>query len=94
MKKNINFRDIKVLVVENDVLYTDLMKAYLDYICCEGDFASSGQETINKIKSNKYDICFRDIHMEPMGGLEATKLIRKEISEDLPSYCIIRNSNR
>jgi len=84
MKKNINFQDIKVLVVENDVLYTDLMKAYLDYIGCESDFASDGQEAIDKIKSNKYDICFMDIHMEPMGGIEATKMIRKEVSEDLP----------
>jgi len=84
MKKNINFRDIKVLVVENDILYTDLMKAYLDYIGCESDFASDGEEAIEKIKSNTYDICFMDIHMEPMGGIEATKMIRKEVNEDLP----------
>lgn len=84
MKKYINFQDIKVLVVENDVLYADLMKAYLDYIGCESDFASDGEEAIDKVKSNKYDICFMDIHMEPMGGIEATKIIRKEVSEDLP----------
>jgi len=57
MEKYINFKDIKVLVVENDVLYTDLMKAYLDYIGCESDFASDGEEAIDKVKSNKYDIC-------------------------------------
>jgi len=84
MEKDIKFRDIKVLVVENDVLYTDLMKAYLDYIGCESDFASDGKEAVDKVKSNKYDVCFMDIHMEPMGGIEATKMIRKEVSEDLP----------
>ena len=25
-----------------------------------------------------------DIHMEPMGGVEATKIIRKEVNKDLP----------
>jgi len=84
MEKYINFKDIKVLVVENDVLYIDLIKAYLGYIGCESDFASDGQEAIDKVKSNKYDICFMDIHMEPMGGIEATKVIRKEIDKDLP----------
>jgi len=79
-----NLKHIKVLVAENDVLYLDLMSAYLDYIGCESDFAFSGQEAIDKIKSNKYDICFMDIHMEPMGGIEATKVIRKEINENLP----------
>jgi len=84
MKNDINFQDIKVLYAENDVLYVDLMKAYFDYIGCESDFASDGQEAIDKIKSNKYDICFMDIHMEPMGGLEATKIIRKDVNKDLP----------
>jgi len=84
MRKNMNLKHIKVLVAENDVLYIDLIKAYLGYIGCESDFASDGQEAIDKIKSNKYDICFMDIHMEPMGGLEATKVIRKEIDKDLP----------
>jgi len=79
-----NLKHIKVLVAENDVLYLDLMRAYLDYIGCESDFASDGQEAIDKVKSNKYDICFMDIHMEPMGGIEATKVIRKEINENLP----------
>jgi len=84
MEKYINFQDIKVLVVENDVLYIDLLKAYLSYIGCEGDFVSDGQEAIDKIKSNKYDICFMDIHMETMGGLEATRIIRKDVNKDIP----------
>ena len=84
MRKNMNLKHIKVLVAENDVLYIDLIKAYLGYIGCESDFASDGQEAIDKIKSNKYDICFMDIHMEPMGGVEATKIIRKEVNKDLP----------
>jgi len=58
--------------------------AYLGNIGCESDFALDGQEAINKVKSNKYDICFMDIDMEVMGGIEATKVIRKEVNEDLP----------
>ena len=32
-----NLKHIKVLVAENDVLYLDLMRAYLDYIGSESD---------------------------------------------------------
>ena len=84
MEKYINFQDIKVLYVENDVLYIDLVKSYLGYIGCESDFALDGQEAIDKIKSNKYDLCFMDIDMKPMGGLEATKIIRKDVNKNLP----------
>jgi len=84
MEKVMNLKHIKVLYVENDVLYIDLVKSYLGFFGCESDFASDGQEAINKVKSNKYDICFMDIDMKPMGGLEATKIIRKDVNKDLP----------
>ena len=44
------------------------------------------QEAIDKLKTNmnKYDLCLMDLHMPVLGGVEATKIIRKEISQDLP----------
>jgi len=84
MEKDINFQDIKVLYVENDIKYVNLVMAYLGNIGCESDFALDGKEAVDKVKSNKYDICFMDIDMESMGGLEATKIIRKDVNKDLP----------
>lgn len=79
-----NFKHIKVLVVEDDIANSDLMKAYLDYLGCEYDCASDGQEAVEKVKSGTFDICFMDLQMRIMGGIEATKTIRKEINKDLP----------
>ena len=84
MEKDINFQDIKVLYVENDIKYVNLVIAYLGKIGCESNFALDGKEAVDKVKSNKYDICFMDIDMELMGGLEATKIIRKDVNKDLP----------
>jgi len=84
MEKDINFQDIKVLYVENDIKYVNLVMAYLGNIGCGSDFALDGQEAVDKVKSNKYDICFMDIDMEVMGGIEATKIIRKDVNKDLP----------
>jgi len=48
------------------------------------DYAGNGEEAIDKIKNNSYDICFMDMQMPLMGGVQATKIIRAQINQDLP----------
>lgn len=75
---------IKILVVE-DLLPTQiLIKNYFEALGCEGDYVDNGKQAIAKLKKNKYDLCLMDLEMPEMGGIEATKIIRREISKDLP----------
>lgn len=46
--------------------------------------AQNGQEAINKVKENPFDIVLMDLQMPVMDGLEATQIIRKSITKDLP----------
>lgn len=77
-------KGIKVLVVDDSVPNQELVKAYFDFLGCDGDFASNGQEAIEKIRTNPYDVCFMDLQMPFMGGLEATQIIRQNIKKTLP----------
>ena len=53
------------------------------------DIANNGQEAVDKLKANNdYDICLMDLQMPVMGGIEAAKVIRAEISKDLPIIAI------
>ena len=79
---------VKALVVDDSSLSLKLITAFLHKLGCSFDIAINGQEAVEKAKNNHYDICFMDIEMPIMGGLEATKVIRKEISKDLPIVAV------
>ncbi|MBN1869191.1 MAG: response regulator [Candidatus Omnitrophica bacterium] len=75
---------VKILVVEDSSPNQALMRAYFNELKCEGDFANNGQEAIDKLRTNRYHLCLMDLHMPVMGGVEATKIIRREISAHMP----------
>ena len=77
---------IRVLVVDDSPPNQVLMQAYFSELKCEGDFVNNGQEAIDKlkIKTNKYNLCLMDLHMPVLGGVETTKIIRKEINKNIP----------
>ncbi len=78
------FKGMRVLVVEDAQTNQLLIKAILNKWGCEVDFANNGKEGVEKLRANKYDICLMDLQMPVMGGLEATQIIREEISKDFP----------
>jgi len=79
---------IRALVVDDNILNLKLLTAFLKKMNFEGDAAVNGEEAVEKMRGNQYDICFMDIQMPVMGGVEATKIIRKEISQDIPIIAV------
>lgn len=77
-------RGITILVVEDSLPNQELIKAYFEHIGCVGDFASNGQEAIEKIRQSTYDLCFMDVIMPVMDGIEAVRVIRSQLKKQLP----------
>ena len=75
-EKNFTFK-AKILVAEDDEFNQELIKAILNNFEIDYDIVSNGEEAIQKVKNNNYDLIFLDINMPKMSGLEAIGEIKK-----------------
>ena len=80
----------KILIAEdndsNFVLMSYILKKYYQL-----ERAKNGQEAVEMVDKNQYDIVLMDIKMPVMNGLEATKAI-KEKHPDLPILALTANA--
>ncbi|MEI7594624.1 MAG: PAS domain S-box protein [Bacteroidota bacterium] len=79
-----DYKNIKVLVVEDIALNQLLMKTLLDDFGFERDIASNGKIAIEKLEHNTYDIILMDLQMPEMNGFEATEYIRNKMKLNIP----------
>jgi PAS domain S-box-containing protein len=80
----VEYKNIKILVVEDIVLNQLLMKTLLDEFGFEHDIAGNGKIAIEKLKNKPYDIILMDLQMPEMNGFEATEYIRKKMNSQIP----------
>ena len=80
----------KILVAEdndsNFILMTYILKKYYQY-----ERARNGQEAVEMVDKDNFDIVLMDIKMPIMDGLEATRAI-KEKHPDLPIIALTANA--
>ncbi|MCK5580024.1 MAG: response regulator [Candidatus Omnitrophica bacterium] len=84
MLDKISCEGLHVLVVEDSLPNQELLKVHFESLGCICDYASNGQEALECLEGNMYDICFMDLQMPLMGGLQAAKAIRQELGLTLP----------
>ena len=70
-------KDIKILLVEDNLLNQQLTANILNREGYIADLAVNGKEGVNMFMKNKYEIVLMDIQMPVMDGIQATKLIRE-----------------
>jgi PAS domain S-box-containing protein len=78
------FKNIKVLVVEDIPLNQLLMKTLLDDFEFETVIAANGKIAVEKLESEPFDIILMDLQMPVMNGFEATDYIRKKMNSKIP----------
>ena len=80
----------KILIAEdndsNFILMTYILKKFYEY-----DRARNGQEAVDMVEKNNYDLILMDIKMPVMDGMEATRLI-KEKHPELPIIALTANA--
>lgn len=72
----------RVLVVEDNMTNQMIAKELLSPLGLSIDQAYNGQEAIDMVNAQKYDLLLMDLHMPVMNGLEATTIIRQ--THDMP----------
>ncbi len=69
--------NIKVLLVEDNLLAQKVATLILTNLGCELQLAVDGETAIQLFQENSYDIIFMDIGLPRISGLEAAQEIRK-----------------
>ena len=68
----------KVLIVDDDSAIRTLLEKVMKSNDLETSSASSGQDALDLLKKNTYDVILMDIMLGDMEGFEVIKLIRKQ----------------
>lgn len=71
-------KDIKILVVDDEVEILNLLMKYLEREGYNVDIASDGEEGLKLFRINKYDTIILDVMMPKIDGIELCKILRNE----------------
>jgi diguanylate cyclase (GGDEF)-like protein len=81
MAKKIKNKNI--LIVDDDLSIRNTMQEYINNAGFASQTASTAEEALELIKINKYAVVITDIRLPGMGGLELTKVIKKDNGSDV-----------
>jgi len=77
--KQQNFEGIRVLIVEDNKVNQRILKRMLVDEKCICDIASHGKEALELVVNHDFDVILMDIEMPIVGGLEATRILRRDL---------------
>jgi len=73
---------IRILVAEDDLVTRMVLEKLLEKAGYRADFANDGQEAIDALKRENYDIVLMDCFMPRLDGFAATRMIRDSAGGD------------
>jgi two-component system sensor histidine kinase/response regulator len=76
-----SLRNARILLVEDNEFNRMVAEDTLQELApgIQIDVAEDGQQAVDKVRSNHYDLVLMDIQMPVMDGLTATRVIRNEL---------------
>ncbi len=73
-----NTTNAKLLLVEDTEVNQKVIVNLLNLLDYQVDWVNNGEEALNKLENNHYDLVFMDCQMPVLNGYDATKKIRKK----------------
>ncbi|MBE8724359.1 GAF domain-containing hybrid sensor histidine kinase/response regulator [Flavobacterium hungaricum] len=83
---------LKILLCEDNVLNQKLVRSVMNNFGFELDTAVNGEEGIELLKANKYDLVLMDLQMPVKDGYQTTEFIRNEMNLDIPIIAMTAHS--
>lgn len=87
-KKQMEFAQPKVLIVDDDFGTLELFSALLETMGCQVEVALNGQIAIEKLKQNQFDLMILDWQMPHMNGQETLEKINSLKNLNLMNYVL------
>lgn len=75
---------MKVLLLEDDVALSDLLNEHLIDLGYDVTLCTNGQEALEALVDNKFDIALLDINTPIISGINVLKTIRNEYKNKIP----------
>lgn len=68
----------RVLIADDNAANCELLEAYLAQLDCEIEFATDGQDTLDKVESFAPDLILLDVMMPRLSGFEVCKVLKDD----------------
>ncbi len=75
-------RPLSILIAEDNIVNQKVVSRMLKKMGYTTDIVNNGAEALSALEKTNYDVILMDVQMPVMGGIEATKQIRKEYTGD------------
>lgn len=82
--EEISCKDMEVLVTEDNPINQKLIATLLTKLGCKFHVVGDGKQSVDTLRTRSFHVVLMDLQMPVMGGLDAVKIIRDEISKTLP----------
>ncbi|RYJ39011.1 GAF sensor hybrid histidine kinase [Flavobacterium anhuiense] len=84
--------NLKILLCEDNVLNQKLAKSVINNFGFDLDIAQNGEEGIELLSQNKYDLVLMDLQMPVKDGYQTTEYIRNEMNSNIPIIAMTAHS--
>ncbi|RVT73936.1 GAF domain-containing sensor histidine kinase [Flavobacterium sufflavum] len=87
-----NLGKLKILLCEDNVINQKLAKSVIHNFGFDVDIAENGEEGIELLSKNNYDLVLMDLQMPLKDGYETAQYIRTEMKSDIPIIAMTAHS--